>query len=131
MWWLSEPPSYHPHRFPAIAGVWANNTLFGSWVATGAIEPTFGMCIDGDSGHLFLGGIDNRYFSGQLQYTPILKEAWYVIGVVDAAVDGTSLGLPASVYNKLSGGTILDSGTNTFVITGEAYAAIEMRMEAM
>lgn len=56
----------------------------------------------------------------------------YVLHMLDLGVDGTSVGLPSSYYNKIGSpeGTILDSGTNTFVIGGEAFDAVEKLMLA-
>lgn len=120
--------------YPGIAGVWTENTVFTSWVAAGDLKAVFGMCIQGDNGHMTLGEVDSTYFTGSLVYTPVIYQAWYVLDMVDLAVSGHSVGLPSSYYNKIgpagSQGTILDSGTNTFVIGGEAYTRVQAAMVA-
>jgi len=113
--------------YPKLAGVWLNNTPFDSLVQTGQLANVFAMCLTPQGGVMTLGGIDDRFYTGPIQWSPIQEEMWYVLKVEDIGVDGRTLGLPAQMYNQIGGGTILDSGTNTFVVNSEAYDIIFAR----
>eukprot|EP01090_Pellita_catalonica_P008674 TRINITY_DN19762_c0_g1_i1.p1 TRINITY_DN19762_c0_g1~~TRINITY_DN19762_c0_g1_i1.p1 ORF type:complete len:384 (-),score=40.73 TRINITY_DN19762_c0_g1_i1:45-1196(-) len=112
--------------YPALAGVWLNNTPFDSLVKAGHFEDVFALCLStGTGGILTWGGADKSLYSGDIHYTPVILEMWYVIEMLDLNVDGKSVGLPSSFYNKIGNGkvagTIIDSGTNTLVVGQAAY----------
>ena len=62
--------------------------------------------------------------TGDIEQSPIIDTMWYVIQMTDLGINEVSLGLPSSTYNRLGGGTILDSGTYNLVVAGEAYNAM-------
>ena len=64
--------------YPRLAAVWRNNTVFNSWVEAGDLAAVFGMCINDTIGHLTLGAIDARYYTGDLVFTPVVDQAWCV-----------------------------------------------------
>jgi hypothetical protein len=111
--------------YPSLSGVWLNRSLFTSLrAAYPALADVFSMCLSDQGGILTFGGYDPRLFSGALQYTPITTKQWYVLEWIDLGVAGKSVGLPSSTYNRIANGTILDSGTNTLVVAGEAYPLV-------
>jgi len=107
--------------FPTIAGVWLKNTVFDSIVDEGELANVFSLCLGSNGGHLTIGGINSSLYTGEIEYSPLLEEEWYVLNITDVGVNGQSLGLPSSIYNKIAGGTIVDSGTYNLVINGDAY----------
>eukprot|EP01104_Vermistella_antarctica_P002845 TRINITY_DN13045_c0_g1_i1.p1 TRINITY_DN13045_c0_g1~~TRINITY_DN13045_c0_g1_i1.p1 ORF type:complete len:486 (+),score=80.89 TRINITY_DN13045_c0_g1_i1:28-1458(+) len=116
--------------YGAIASVWANRNVFDSLSLP---EDMFAICINNPKGTgiLTVGGADSTLYSGSLSYSAVTDEAWYVMEMLDIAVNGTSLGLPSPTYNKIANGTILDSGTNTLVVNGDAYDIIRQQFSAM
>lgn len=64
-----------------------------------------------------------------MQWTPITDKSWYVVDMEDMKVGGTSLGVPASVYND--GDAIVDSGTTYFYIPTKAWEAFMDALTAM
>lgn len=121
--------------YPHLAGVWRDATTFDAWVGAGSLRAVFGMCLSDTlaGGLMTFGGVDESVFQpGTMQYSPIIDKAWYVLNVTDLLIDGVSAGLPQPSYNKIGTppGTILDSGTNTFVISGEAYDILTKRTVA-
>lgn len=111
--------------YDSLSGVWLNHTVFSTFVSSGLIEDKFGMCVSTQGGVLTFGGFDSTLYHGQVQYTNIIQKQWYVIRAVDMGLSGDSFGLSSSTYNRIGGGTILDSGTNTLVIAGEAYNILQ------
>ncbi|RLN54857.1 hypothetical protein BBJ29_002476 [Phytophthora kernoviae] len=78
------------------------------------------------SGQLMIGGIDGTkgetYYTGDMLYSPITREAWYVVTVTDIGYDGTSLGLSCDNYNAPE--AILDSGTSNMAFPTDVYNAL-------
>eukprot|EP01027_Heterolobosea_sp_BB2_P024116 GEZU01036300.1.p1 GENE.GEZU01036300.1~~GEZU01036300.1.p1 ORF type:complete len:234 (-),score=72.71 GEZU01036300.1:82-783(-) len=111
-----------------ITELW-NSTAFDALVEAGQLSNVFSMCIDNaqGTGQLTVGGIDGSLYEGEILYTPIIFPKWYVIYMTDLSVNGVTLGLPSPMYNKIGGGTILDSGTNTLVVTEAAYEILFAR----
>ena len=78
------------------------------------------MCLGYNGGILTLGGIDNTYSNGPIQYTPIIRESYYVVNMLDLLVDNTSIGIPSVNYNQ----TIVDSGTTLLVFPTSVYNSL-------
>ncbi|TDH73660.1 hypothetical protein CCR75_008410 [Bremia lactucae] len=78
------------------------------------------------SGQLVVGGTEGldgeMYYSGQMFYTPVTREAWYVVTVTDIGYGGTSLGLSCDHYNDPH--AILDSGTSNLSFPPDVYNAL-------
>lgn len=87
---------------------------------TGGVEFTY------HSGQLLVGGTEGvdgkKYYSGDMLYTPITREAWFVVTVTDIGYDGTSLGLSCDSYNEPQ--AILDSGTSNLAFPSDVYNAL-------
>ena len=115
--------------YPTLSSVWLHNTPFDALYAAGELKrKIFGLCLGDDRGQMSWGSIDeNLYLNNTIYYTPVITKLWYSIEIEDMGVSGTSLKLPKSMYNKLGGGTIIDSGTNTFVVSEEIYDVIFAR----
>jgi len=74
------------------------------------------------SGHLAIGGVDPRAFTGNMYYTPIQREMYYEVVVADMDVDGKPLGVPCGVFNSQR--TIVDSGTTNVLLPAAAFNAL-------
>jgi len=84
--------------------------------SNGALENEFSMCFADEGGILFLGGADSNHYDGDIKYTPIVEEAWYV-------VDMPSISVGSNVIQTVPGTpTIVDSGT-TLLILEETVAS--------
>jgi cathepsin D len=84
--------------------------LFNQMYMEGLIpQKAFGMYLSVSSsgskqGMLTLGGVDTSLFTGQITYTPITDDEWYVIKMGEVSVNG---------HRALFGGhAIVDSGTS-------------------
>jgi len=70
---------------------------------------SFGMYLSTSSsgirqGQLTLGGVDRKLFTGQLVYTPITDDQWYVININGISIQGQNVATAT--------GAIVDSGTS-------------------
>jgi len=74
------------------------------------------------SGHLAIGGVDPRAFTGNMYYTPIEREMYYEVVVADMDVGGKPLGVPCGVFNSRR--TIVDSGTTNVLLPASAFNAL-------
>lgn len=85
------------------------------------------MCDIG--GNIWFGGFDATAMTATPDYTPMASTAanpGYFINVMDISLGGTSIGVAA---NKL-GPMVVDSGTNTMLLTQSAYAGFVQEIEA-
>lgn len=117
------------------------SSLYNVLVDTAKSTDAFGMLLCGTmqpmlatggtdftlhSGQLMIGGTEGTegetYYSGDMLYTPITREAWYVVTVTDIGYDGTSLGLSCDNYNDPQ--AILDSGTSNLAFPSDVYNAL-------
>lgn len=101
-----------------------------SLVREGRVENYFTMVLcgkgfnlsdpDGDlGGSLLFGGSDTSLYTGSLYSTPINKEWYYEIVIVDIEVDHVSLNMDCKEYNF--GKTIIDSGTTNLRLPTKVY----------
>ncbi|CEG48304.1 hypothetical protein F443_20834 [Plasmopara halstedii] len=116
-------------------------SLYNVLIDTAKVTDAFGMLLCGTmqpllqtggtdftlhSGQLLIGGTEGthgeNYYSGSMLYTPITREAWYVVMVTDIGYDGTSLGLSCDNYNDPQ--AILDSGTSNLAFPPDVYNAL-------
>eukprot|EP00009_Paramoeba_aestuarina_P001226 CAMPEP_0201507170 /NCGR_PEP_ID=MMETSP0161_2-20130828/916_1 /ASSEMBLY_ACC=CAM_ASM_000251 /TAXON_ID=180227 /ORGANISM="Neoparamoeba aestuarina, Strain SoJaBio B1-5/56/2" /LENGTH=375 /DNA_ID=CAMNT_0047901463 /DNA_START=310 /DNA_END=1434 /DNA_ORIENTATION=- len=85
----------------------------------------FSICITENGGVVSFGS-DGSYYNGSIQYTPIVSDHghnyWYEVTIEDMLVNGESLGVSSSTYNR--GGAIVDSGTTDFCIPDAAYQSL-------
>jgi len=74
--------------------------LFDSVVQATGIPNIFSMQCCGwqggkaAGGQLVLGGVDSSLYTGEFQYTPITRHAWFCVNLVEAYVDGSELPPP-------------------------------------
>lgn len=99
-------------------------------VNQGKIQDMFSMCFDesGQGGVFTLGGADPKLYTGEFQYTPFLGDGTglYSVNLNDVVVGKTSIGVPSYVYNNpMYDGTVIDSGTNIFLLPGTAFSALK------
>lgn len=60
----------------------------------------------GDSSELILGGVDPKFFTGQIKYYPIILKAWYVIAAKSIKIGNLNIKLDS---------VLVDSGTSLIV----------------
>ncbi|KAG7383593.1 hypothetical protein PHYPSEUDO_003519 [Phytophthora pseudosyringae] len=113
----------------------ANATDAFGMLLCGTMQPmlqTGGTDFTYHSGQLMIGGTEGTdgeaYYSGDMLYTPITREAWYVVTVTDIGYDGTSLGLSCDNYNEPQ--AILDSGTSNLAFPSDVYNALMGQIQA-
>ncbi|RLN48046.1 hypothetical protein BBJ28_00004853 [Nothophytophthora sp. Chile5] len=123
------------------------SSLYNVLVDTAGSADVFGMLLCGTmqpmlqtgetnfslhAGQLVIGGSEGTngevYYSGDMLYSPITREAWYVVTVSDIGFDGTSLGLSCEKYNDPQ--AIIDSGTSNMAFPSEVYNALMDQIQA-
>ncbi|CAI5745329.1 unnamed protein product [Peronospora destructor] len=123
------------------------SSLYNVLVSTGQTTDAFGMLLCGTmqpmlqtggtdftrhSGQLMIGGTEGPngevYYMGDMLYTPITREAWYVVTVTDIGYDGASLELSCDKYNDPQ--AILDSGTSNLAFPSDVYNALMDQIKA-
>jgi len=97
----------------------AGNSVFDQLESEGIVENSFSMCLGLTGGMMVLGGIDSNYSKGPMTYTPIIKETYYVVQMVDLFVENTSIGASLSELN--GNHSIVDSGTTLMIINYPAF----------
>ena len=107
--------------YPILSEVNAS-TIIDNMYQDGYIDNIFSMCMTDQGGSLTLGGIGG-YYSGSIQYTPIVKELYYNVYLADIDVFGKSIGVPAATLNK--GDVIVDSGTTLIYLSSTPYNALK------
>ncbi|KAF4034416.1 Eukaryotic aspartyl protease [Phytophthora infestans] len=117
------------------------SSLYNVLVNTAKSTDAFGMLLCGTmqpmlqtggtdfthhSGQLLIGGTEGidgeTYYSGDMLYTPITREAWYVVTVTDIGYNGASLGFSCENYNEPQ--AIVDSGTSNLAFPSDVYNAL-------
>lgn len=78
-------------------------------------------------GTLTFGDTDPALHTGQLYYTPINKEWYYDVVIVDVKVDGVSLQLDCKEYNFVK--SIVDSGTTNLRLPMKVFAGVVQRIK--
>ena len=78
---------------------------FGLQMCDARIVPRGGGYVDvlSGGGFLQLGAQQadvSDLFTGQMQYAPITRQLYYETTILDVAFNGTSLGVPCSLYNS-------------------------------
>ncbi|KAG2779959.1 hypothetical protein PC129_g1776 [Phytophthora cactorum] len=123
------------------------SSLYNVLVDTAKSTDAFGMLLCGTmqpmlqtggtdftyhSGQLVIGGTEGvdgeTYYSGDMLYTPITREAWFVVTVTDIGYNGASLGLSCDNYNEPQ--AILDSGTSNLAFPSDVYNALMDQIKA-
>lgn len=83
---------------------------------------------DGElGGSLLFGGNDASLYNGLLYSTPINKEWYYEVVLVDIEVDHISLNMDCKEYNF--GKSIVDSGTTNFRLPTKVFNSLIARMK--
>lgn len=83
------------------------------------------------AGELVLGGADGvngeRYYQGELAYTPLVQRKWYNVVLTDVRVSGASLGLSCKALNTPR--SIVDSGTSNIAFPSAVFAAVVAQLK--
>lgn len=78
------------------------------------------------AGEMVLGataGVNGeRYYAGELAYTPLVQAKWFNVLVTDIQVAGVSLALPCKAINTPR--SIVDSGTSNIAFPSAIYTAV-------
>eukprot|EP01125_Pyxidicula_operculata_P020401 TRINITY_DN7524_c0_g6_i2.p1 TRINITY_DN7524_c0_g6~~TRINITY_DN7524_c0_g6_i2.p1 ORF type:complete len:412 (+),score=63.08 TRINITY_DN7524_c0_g6_i2:216-1451(+) len=97
--------------------------IFDTFVQNLHYNNVFSLCFNGNGhgGLLQIGGV-LPYYSGNMQYTPLVSEDFYSVQMVDILVAGISLGLQPSIYNTKH--CITDSGTPMPTLPSQVFNTI-------
>lgn len=94
-------------------------------VVSAGIEPgIFALQFCSASGNLWIGGFDPTCTAAAPQYTPLASSPYYAVKVSDMGIGGTSLGV--SDY----GDSVVDSGSNAFILPSDAFQALSTQVAA-
>lgn len=97
--------------------------LFDTMVETGKIKKDiFSICTAYDGGTVTLGGSDENFYEGELEYVPIAHGStkhFYRVDVKKVSIGGTQVRIPSF------SDAIVDSGTTVLVLAPNAYDAIK------
>ncbi|CAH0493026.1 unnamed protein product [Peronospora farinosa] len=78
------------------------------------------------AGELLLGGMEGpnreRYYKGEIVYTPLVQEKYFNVIVTDIGINGQSLGLDCKMIN--SPRAIIDSGSSNLIFPSSVYNAV-------
>src|SRR6185312_11396994 len=88
------------HNFPSV---------FESLVDSGVVANVFSMCFGDEDGALVLGGIEPSYYTGQIVYTPIVVDTYYMVDLLGITIESETT--PMNYYP-----TIVDSGTTLMIV---------------
>ncbi|XP_033758974.1 beta-secretase 1-like [Pecten maximus] len=113
--------------------------FFDSLVKEAHVENLFSMQLCGTvygftnnsgtdmGGSLILGGVDASLYNGKMMYTPIHKEWYYEVIILDIMVDGASLQMDCKEYNF--GKTIVDSGTTNLRLPIKVFNTLVAKIQ--
>ncbi|XP_063439902.1 beta-secretase 1-like [Mytilus trossulus] len=114
--------------------------FFDSLVSTGGLDNVFSLQLCGlvykkdqmsdleMGGSLTFGGKDHGLYKGDIYYTPIHKQWYYDIVIVDLKVGGTSLNLDCKEYNFDR--TIVDSGTTNLRLPLKVFSGVVSKVKS-
>eukprot|EP01090_Pellita_catalonica_P001553 TRINITY_DN11312_c0_g1_i1.p1 TRINITY_DN11312_c0_g1~~TRINITY_DN11312_c0_g1_i1.p1 ORF type:complete len:385 (+),score=47.54 TRINITY_DN11312_c0_g1_i1:35-1156(+) len=86
-----------------------------------------GMCLTGTQGGVMdLGFIDDKKFSGELQWAPVRTKRWYDIELIDIKINDTSVGFRKFMFETTNDviGTFVDSGTSIILTSPATFNRI-------
>uniref|UniRef100_K3WZE8 Peptidase A1 domain-containing protein n=1 Tax=Globisporangium ultimum (strain ATCC 200006 / CBS 805.95 / DAOM BR144) TaxID=431595 RepID=K3WZE8_GLOUD len=133
---LAQPTSSPPTSFyEDLVTLGKTKDAFGMLLC-GIMQPLLGQSSSSNislhAGQLVVGGSEGTkgesYYSGTMMYSPIAREAWYVVMVSDIGFNGKSLGLSCAKYNDPQ--AIVDSGTSNLSFPSEIYNALMDQIRA-
>jgi len=138
-----EKQTQNFQQFSVIDGVLglACTTSFGQYTPVqylykhGEMANQFSFCFDksGNGGIFTFGGADPNLYTGTFTYTPFVQtiEEGYLVKMKDLLVGGKSIGVNPNVYSGGFGGSIIDSGTNIFLLPDPAFRALHKTFRAL
>lgn len=113
--------------------------FFDSLIKEGSVDDLFSMQLCGTvykptntsetemGGSLILGGVDESLYTGKMMYTPIHKEWYYEVIILDIMVAGGSLTMDCKEYNF--GKTIVDSGTTNLRLPIKVFNTLVTKVQ--
>lgn len=111
--------------FPSIA-VNGIPPVFTNMVDQKLLDPVFSFYLsseDGKDGEMDLGGIDDKHYTGTLQYVPLSSETYWEVALDDMQIGGVSI---TNVKKA-----IVDTGTSLLAGPVDEVAAIAKRVGAI
>lgn len=118
---------YIPNCVPTpLSRLHANGIIDQSLFAfyLGGLKPCFPECMEGYDGELTIGGIDDNHYTGDLDYYPVSKPAYWQLTVDSVGVNGED------VSTADTREAIVDSGTSMLVGPPDAIDEIASAMGA-
>ncbi|XP_069697358.1 pepsin A-like [Periplaneta americana] len=85
-------------------------------------QPLFSFYIGQDGGEVIFGGMDSKYYHGDITYVPLLSTSLFPVSV-------PSLSIGDQTITNDVGIAIVDTGTTSLVVSPEAYYLISSIMQ--
>jgi hypothetical protein len=113
--------------YPSVSSSGAK-TIIDNLYENGIIKTNaFSICMKKDVGGVLYLGSNNAVDSGvSIMWTPIVKDTYYVVKLLDFRVNNQSIGVDPSVYNR--GDAIVDSGSTSLTLPRTAFDAFRDTM---
>lgn len=111
--------------YPAIASSGTDNYFTNLISQHSTLPNVFALQVCTNSGKLWLGGYDSSYITGPIQYTPIINQAWYVVGINSMTIGSTTIGTGSAF-----GQTIVDSGTTQLTLPSGVYNSLVSALQS-
>ncbi len=109
---------------PAADDLPGTDAYFDKLIAAQSLPNVFALQLCEPGGHLWLGGYDETFTTAPPQYVPSTtsnaSSSNYVVDLERVVVDGVSADVPVAPY----GDTLLDSGTNAFLLPPAALTTL-------
>ncbi|GJQ11430.1 hypothetical protein GpartN1_g3221.t1 [Galdieria partita] len=126
---LTEVDGVFGLAFPSLAcNPTCLNPVFDDMVQKGLVErDIFSIHSDLENGVLILGGSDDRFYDGTLQYSPLINTDdpdFYEVECEEVTVSGTRIDLP---HFKTA---VVDSGTTLIIVSLDSFLALKRYFQA-
>lgn len=101
-------------------------TVVDSWIAQNKLSDVFSIQLGPRGGAFSLGGYNPNYFTGDIQWTPILPSAhWYQVPLLSISVQGSKVKFSR---NEKKAKTIVDSGTTHLLVPTATFDKITQKI---
>jgi len=114
---------------PGGAALPGTNAFFDQLVAATGIPNIFATELCDTSGTLWLGGYDPTFATAAPQYTSsasIYSDSYYAVGFTSVTVNGTTVPVATAQY----GASLVDTGTNSFILPTSTFTAMTSAIAA-
>ena len=92
--------------------------VFDSLTSDGSMANIFSICMGDTSGFLILGDFDKTLYTGNIIYTPLMQQNYYVISMFDLKVNNNTV-FVSDIKNSNNDKAIVDSGTTLLLLSSK------------